>query len=712
MTISLEQCRKLQINQRKDNAAIRPKANHLIWNTTLTRTLKIMKVMRASKHGTYKVVFKFVENSRHPQSFNILFFLLFRSRLRECCEAFGAAPTYPDYLDASCTVRFPGECLALAERAMRTLLKIQTVAFSQFQKRQFRAIHAAQSDLKLVDICSSLLRWSNNDAGPSGYSDGRGWLDDITAIAKVPREALDKLLDDTEYRNIDDLKEAWYSHSGQRQRGFLQEEKFGLDGASSQELRAAGEYELLLAESLTFIPNQNPSETSSDLDSNVRSEIARALSWRKIYTSAISHMIPAAALLRQKRKPHPFSLKENNEDPYNTLPLHFSEPFSVVTCATSQSLTGIINESLSMLGTICLEGEDSVNASCHAVASHLLCDSDSFSDIKGLLSIKAALTGIKAVQKIAGSLKKKDSKNVLPFFVERLVSIIEEFGASDTAGGRDLSDETFVKSYERLYCFLGASRACLIDTVAEGSVDVLKILKAGKLKESSEDRIEAYRWSDQDSRKTAIFDVVSMLCDGCLYVNQNTRSMISRMISRVGILESQSSETTVIPAIIDAFNALKTKNLKSIIVKDLPGAALYGKDLATVLSLLLSNRGGPPYFDKAKFVHDSLMTLLDSWGKIDQTSKVQVLRVMLTYGTHFNSLVEIGAKLLEKSRQDSAGEAVVLSTFFESIQKLQQDDPKRSDLAISTNADNVSKGPIDFPHSCSFAQKSGFHGKS
>jgi hypothetical protein len=239
----------------------------------------------------------------------------------------------------------------------------------------------------------------------------------------------------------------------------------------------------------------------------------------------------------------------------------------------------------------------------------------------------------------------------------------------------------------------------------------LTILKAGKQKELNEDRIEAYRWSNQDSRKTAIFDVVSMLCDGCLYLSEDTRSMLSRLLSRVGILESHSSsEAIVIPAIIDAFNALKNKTLKSIIVKDLPHGP-YGKDLATLLSLLLLNRGRPPYFDKAKFVHDSLVTLLDSWDKIDRTIKVHVLRVLLTYGTHFNSLVEIGSKLLEKSTEDSAGEAAVLSTYFETIQKLQQEGPKRNVLATSASEDSLPNSPIDFPHSCSFAQKSGFHRK-
>ena len=681
------------------------------------------------------------------------------SRLRECCEAFGAAPIHPDWLDVSCSLRDgirPSEAIEVATKAIKTLSRLITISFTQYKRHQSRALQTHLQDQSGIEqsanLCVTLLRWSNHEIGPSQYPNNREWLDDVTSVTKIPQEVIEFMLEELPAQDLVQTKACWCPYAGQKVRGFLQEEN-GLIGGwetTDAELRAGGEWELLLAEALCVSclkTNQNDDghrKNILDVDPFIgpdsSSEMAKAQLWRTVFMSATSHLVPAAALLRLAlgkvgRKPHPFAFHENDQDPYDSAPLHFSERLNgQEALASSSSLRGTVCETLSLLARLSIEAEESLSITCHAVASHLVVDTDTFTDLVAMSSMRCAFMGLKLIREIAESSPKKNAKAVIPFIVERLVSLVEYSGRGGIGMSTSRTNASSTK-FGRLYHFLGDPSSCLVETIASKSpIDILKILKGEKTNEICEDQVEIYKWSSSSSKENAVVELVSILCEDSLRANGRTRSHVALILSRVGIIESQSifnltttKRPLAIHALIQAFNKIDKKRLKSVVVKDFCGirggtlsTETFRRDLASIFCLLLFSRS-PPKFEKAKFIHDTLMTVFDSWKKINRPNRELTLNVLMTYGAFFNSIFEIGTKLVEltgkvEPQDEPNGEAELLSIYFAFIKNLQEVLTKRhksykNNLKSTTLSTKGTTLPSEFPRSCSFIQKSGFHGQ-
>jgi len=604
-----------------------------------------------------------------------------------------------------------------------------------------------------ANICSTLLRWSRHDNGPSQYPTEREWLDDVMSLTKFPQKAMKYVVDDEPARDLAKTKSCWCPFAGQKLRGLLQDEN-GLMGGweiTDAELRAGGEWELLLAEALCIsclgtnqsaIGDQDIVEDTV-IDPDSKSELAKAEVWRTVLMSATSHLVPAAALLRLGlgkvgRKPHPFAFHENDQDPYDSVPLHFSERLNgVAHVASSSTLRSTISETLSLLARLSIEAEESLSVTCHAVASHLVVDTESFLDLEAMSSMKCAFMGLKLVRRLAESSPKKDAKAVIPFIVERLVSIIEHSGRGDIGMSTSRANANFT-NFRRLHHFLGDPVSCQLELIGNKSpIDIFKILRSKQIVEICEGQVETYKWIQAPSKESVIGEIVSILCEDSLRANGRTRSLIAMMLSRVGIIEFDliiKSTTTKNPlatyALIRSFNKVDKKRLKTFLVKDLCGirgsklsSEAFRRDVASIFCLLLFSRASPK-FDKAKFVHDTLMAVFDSWKKIKPLHREVTLKVLMTYGAFFNSFFEIGSKLVEltgsrESRDTPNGEAELLSIYFASIRKLQGGLAKRHISASAskkkTNSRSLSVEErlrhSEFPKSCSYIQKSGFHGQ-
>ena len=686
------------------------------------------------------------------------------SRLRECCDAFGAAPIHPDWLDVSCSlcdgVR-PSDAVEMATKAISTLSRLITVAFTRYKRHQSWAFQTLLKDQdgvnQHVNLCSTLLRWSRHEIGHSEYPLNREWVDDVTSLTKLPHDAMKDMLDDEPSRDLVRTKACWCPYAGQKLRGLLQEEN-GLMGGwetTAAELRAGGEWELLLAEALCVSclkTNRNEKgdknlvvEEEPSIDPDSKSEIAKAQLWRTIFMSATSHLVPAAALLRLAlgkvgRKPHPFAFHENDQDPYDAAPLHFSERLNGVDThvVSSPSLRGTISETLSLLARLSIEAEESLSITCHAVASHLVVDTETFLDLEGMASMKCAFMGLKLIRGIAESSPKKHAKAAIPFIVERLVSLIEYSGRGGIGMSAGSTNSNSTK-FRRLHHFLGDPPSCQVEIIANKSpIDIFKILKSGQIKEICEDQVQTYKWFHGFSKESAVGELVSILCEDSLRANGRTRTHIALMLSRVGIIESHTiinSTTTKCPlathALIRSFNKVDKKHLKAVIVKDFCGirgsklsSETFRRDIASIFCLLLFSPSSPK-FDKAKFVHDTLMTVFDSWGKINPSHREVTLKVLMIYGAFFNSIFEIGSKLVEvtgavESQDAPNGEAELLSIYFASIKNLQEALTNKDEVSFNTSKKGTKSLGVstedtlrrsEFPKSCSYIQKSGFHGQ-
>jgi hypothetical protein len=703
------------------------------------------------------------------------------SRLRECCDAFGAAPIHPDWLDVSCRLREGityKEATDNAETALRCLTKLIVAAFTQYKHWQFKAIRAFHGQEKNLDqriaLGLNLCQWSNHEPaatsmlGPGPYPDEREWKDDIASVCELHPDALELLLDESIVKNVEQAKEAWCPNAAQRLVGRLQDQSRLVGGweSSSAELRAGGEWELLLAEALTTacldVANYPEDALSSkeDIDEAAIKEgheaMVAAQGWRNVCVTAASHLMPAAALLRLGvnmvgRKPHPFSFHENNQDPYDVAPLYFDEPLSGPLTITA-SLKKVVFETMTALTRLCVEGDDTLIATCHAISAHLIVDTKSFSDLEGLQAMRFAFMGLKRIRDVAEVSGKEEVNNVVPFLVERLTSIIEDFGRipkSKTAAQVESSDE-----FRRLLGFFGASSIKTFDTVVENKVEAYKVLTSGDIQEIDKASALIHQWKEQQSKSHAISEFVSILSCDSLRANERTRACIAFMLTRIADLESHptgpsvdQSSALVVPVIIDAFNSVSDKHLKEILLRDLcclspsnltildePPTEAFRKDLALLLVFLLTSRPDSKKFTKSKLVFDTFGDSFESWMKLGSSSRGRILDVMFLYGSHFDSLKDIGSKLLSRAsstmseeREDNLSELEPLTKFFRFVRDLQaalsstasakesfssknlsRQEKKSSDAVIRGSKAGTS---TTNPHSCSFVLKSGFHGQ-
>ena len=693
------------------------------------------------------------------------------SRLRECCDAFGAAPIHPDWLDVSCRFRegiSPSDATEIAEMALRCLTKLVVASLKQYKWNQYQGLKilhpSNETQGKRVALGLNLCQWSNHEPaatsllGSGPYPDDREWKDDVSSVCGLQPKALELLMKESAAWNVEQSKDAWCPNSAQRLVGRLQDRNSLVGGweTSIAELRAGGEWELLLSESLTVacldinstLCDDATESASADDDAirKGREAMVVAHRWRTVFVAATSHLMPAAALLRLGlgkvgRKPHPFCFHENNQDPYDVAPIHFSEALGLTTAA-STSLKKVVFDALTTLTRVCVEGDDALIASCHAIASHLVIDSKTFNDLEGLQSVRFALMGLSRLRSLVES-SQADAHSVVPFVAERLISVIEDFGRKPNVKGSH--------EFSRLLAFFGTPRASVVDTVVQNDVDSLEILTKGDVQEVVENESLVYHWNAKTTRRLAISEFTSIVCRDSLNANEKTRSCLAFMLSRIAHLESRDMHTQggspsdVACALNDAFNSVGDARLKDLILQDLCCLSIpslqvmselpqleFRKDLGLLLVFLLAYRSKSGGLENTRLVLDTLVNSFASWSELDPCTRAPILDVLLLYSARFDSLKDVGARLIARassaSKQARGGtmqELEPLTKFLGFVRDLRVAlsttiEPNESRTARKGGEDGLNQGasPVgggdklnEYPLSCSFVQKSGFHGQ-
>lgn len=683
------------------------------------------------------------------------------ARLRDCCHAFGAAPTHPDWLDDSCTLRVGirySDAVDSAQDALQTLTRLISIAFMRYKKHTMAGlkVYHGKYDKTIEDrvyLCLNLCQMAHHEPSKSPFfeqfHEERDWNVDIATLCQLPEELVELLLEDPFSESYEEIRDSWCQNSAQRLKGYLQDQEI-LDGweASTGELRAGGEWELMLAEALTiasFNAHDGPNlgySSSSDVSSLPGyEEIVTAQLWRYVLVNAVSHLMPAAALLRfgmehVGRKPHPFCILENDEDPFDTIPLYFSERLSRQNAVTSIR-EKIAYETLSVLSRLCTEGDGSLTLTCHAVSTHLLVDSESFSHLEGLQYIKFAIMGLKHINNLVkGSPQKAEQIKVLPFVVERLISIIETFGKINM---KDLPSSKSPDEFQRLLAFFGGLRLCQIDTIVDSPIEALAVLSHGGISEIEEGG--ANDWSLKALQCDALIYFVAALCKQSFNANEKTRVCLAGLISRIAELDvstaslsSRNSTMIIVPAIIRSFNTVHEQKLRELVLhdfclsptdKDLSADHLFSlrNDLASIFSFLLLTNPASVVFSKSKVLFDALIESFDGWTKSKMSDMEPILETFLLYGCKLNVLESIGSTLmpyLAARDENSIGERKTLqliAKFFGFLQELRDALTKDS---VTDDAPRTSERPkkapstqdiLTFPRSCSYIEKSGFHGQ-
>eukprot|EP00980_Cylindrotheca_fusiformis_P011048 scaffold2535_cov126-Cylindrotheca_fusiformis.AAC.10 len=698
------------------------------------------------------------------------------SRLRECCHAFGAAPIHPDWLDVSSSlrdsVRYP-DALEVAEEALQMLKKLMATAYIQYRRHHAKALkgYSMTTGKKIeerISLCLNLCHWSNHEPADSSmlehgqYQDDRDWKEDIAAVCDLPQEIVELFLEESCVKNLAQARESWCPNAAHRLVGKLQDRVLDGDGsweASSAELRAGGEWELMLAQAVA-VSCLDVKYGSSLLSDSARTDFSSrpghedmvaAQMWQSVLSNAVSHLMPAAALLRVGlgkggRKPHPFCFHDKNLDPYDVDPLQFSEPLpNAVIASPSQKKT--VLETISITSMIAAEGEDVLASQCHAVAAHLMVNTDSFSDLEGLNCIRSAVIGLKRIRKLADGCTKKDERlKIIPFIVEQLTSVVEEFSKTAASGLKSPHE------FRRLVAFLGTADACKMDSIVYNGARALDILGLADDLGLDEEEGNIY-WTQKDLSSVGINMFVSVLFEDTLGANDRTRACFAMLLRQATSLEfkpePQSMENVprvIVPGLIRAVNKISEKSLKAIVLHDfcsltasmsitddLPDGR-FREDLGTLFCFLLLAPPGQRTLDRCRSVLDTLLGSFDSWSNLRAADREPILETLFLYGCRFNSLHEIGSKLVarvssmcdaDEEPTKTMGEVDLLTKLFGSVRDFRvalsaSAEETRTRSALRRSSKRVPKkllrekvggasGDTALPRSCSYVQRSGFH---
>ncbi|KAG7367435.1 GRF zinc finger domain containing protein [Nitzschia inconspicua] len=678
-------------------------------------------------------------------------------RLKECCEALGGAPIHPDWLDTTCSLPdgFSNSDLAeVAEIAIVSLSRLAVLSLRQDDKYIAHAISGlfrgdSAQDLR-VQLCLSLLQWIQKDTLPD-LSVSHAVKEDVAMFAQFPIEVLDQLLDVSVSKDILHAREWWCPLLGRRHPGLLIDgnHSTGRWNVTHAELRAQGEWELLLSEAFTLVCIGDKKERagSDHPDKLESSDILAAQLWRQVWKTAINHMVPAAALLRSgimgNRCAHPFSSRQHKWSPQSGFPLPFLETFSQKANA-SHSLSATTNEALSLVARVGVERGHSVSPVCQAIATHLLFDMSSYAVLQNFCFIANAFKTLWQIIEFMDAAPKtitdkESNTNIEPTarLVELLLSVIEkngkmqpEEGCQKVTGATDM--------YTQLHNYLFVSGANAIDTIADRSIDAAYIVNESKNPIYSDQRSENDPLLTDDREITSTNILVRLLCDESLHASSHARGLCVLLLSRMGSLQARvrstslpnNGEFSALPAYVKAFDGIEKKHLAAIVEKDLSGMNAnfpieFGQELADLLSLLLTNRP-QSLFKNSKIIMESLMVSLDALKRISFQSQVHLISVSVTYGACFGKLVEIGSLLVQgitnqASEVSSSGNVALLSCFLGALAHLHLESGQcdRKLMCLVTNPEAMeldtpicpTNNKFNLPQACTFVQKSGFHGQ-
>lgn len=709
-----------------------------------------------------------------------------REKLHSACMGFGAAPTHPDWLDASCRLLpsvTPSEALDIGRTAVRTLSKLLATSYSRHRKALKEALSQimeqqnAHDDSRVVLAMKIIVLLSRyeSESYPSSYFrdvDGSSIHNDpqkyLASICDVNVTVLDNFLKQCSPEHFREARDTWCPNAAQRILGrshATNTERWftgSLDGSlSTAELRVDGQWEVLLGTALAASCRAGPAPASEILSPEVYDSLVRAESWRGVCETAISCLMPAAALLRfglarGGRQSHPLSLKQEGPtaEPVSKFQ-HFQLAERLPTSvSTSKILRDTIAETLSVLGRYCAQcGGDSLSSTtCHAIGTNILIDGKSFEDIRGLETCRFALTLLSELHSMPLGMWK--SLKAYPFFIKQLARIIEFWGRgaeSSENSSNVSSNRTFV---ERLLVVLGLSSTHKVDTIAENGVNLSGMLALVDSHRLSENDIRSpdertWRWGARQMKP--LIGMVSVLCSEAGQIDHETRACIAMVLRRLAHSEyeslngNSSNRTFVIETLVQAFNALSTSKFKDFVTicaqsSDWDDRGLLQKEVFPLLALLLSGHSGQTTFAKIEETVTALIAACDGWLPRKTTSRVFILDILLFYGCRAGRLHEIGSVLLNiiqssemcGGRTGNGIDLEPLIRYFRfveglrlSISRKEKRDPPAH---VSCEADNGHSSELltigqsqsgksdplfkrSPPRSCSYALKSGFHGQ-
>lgn len=540
---------------------------------------------------------------------------------------------------------------------------------------------------------------------------------------------------------------------------------------SLPELRVNWQWEVLLGTTLVAsCRDVTQSESEEDVVPEVHKAIIEAENWLGVCESAVSCLMPAAALLRfglsrGGRKSHPLASEdETTNNDQGGIFRHFElEEKLPVSVTASKQLRELTSETVALLARFSGQcaGDMPISLSCHAVASNLLIDCRSFEHLRGFEALRFALTTLTELRQENWTIAAKDRMDEgmelskAPQFLAERITAVVEFWGRDSERGSDQFDtlESSSVTFGRLMALLTSSKCFKLDTISENGVEASSMLSLLDGKELDADTISRHEseWTWNLSHAKTVSAMISLLCSGTTQANLRTKGCISMMLSCLAsmeykkLVEQKPCKFQITNELVKAFNSSDEAALTGLLssIACTSSDAIFQKETCSLLAYLVCARVREQIpFSKVSLVVQHLLASMAQWIPLKSKSRDSILDLLLLFGSCSNNLTGIGSALLEYESDEmetgdekKAEKLEAIAKFFRYLQGLRSElnkdgkgkDPpaaaraspvasdvvrsRLSEAVSSSEAKNDKNAPKPPPPSCSYALKSGFHGQ-
>lgn len=424
------------------------------------------------------------------------------------CTSIGAVPGHPDWLDQDCSLRDSisyEDCLRAALQALDSLVQLLAIGINQFlalrrqalihSQKQGRQNEQAQNVEESAALASNLAMFACNfDSEKSSFfkdelSQERNIEKDILAVCGLHDDAASSavvaLTGGTAYREMSKLrcsaKVRWCPNAAVSVKGGLTNlfRNQIVSGINVPELRAGGEWEILMASTLTAacinqeslpsaseeqhqqpveITNENRKSEETDISPPASSYSEKTIicseRWRQVSLGVVSALMPVSALLRlgltrKQRHQHPITLQDLMSEERNTNnSKQKSEPepsvdnllSSLPSTISKDRVRSSVHEALACLvaarntivpTAVQIKPSEIGAASIISVANNLS-DAGSFATLQGMQDVQMILDcQARVVQRVKDNKDKDIVVRAAAHLITRLAAVLETAAYGD-----------------------------------------------------------------------------------------------------------------------------------------------------------------------------------------------------------------------------------------------------------------------------------------
>jgi Putative zinc finger in N-recognin (UBR box) len=659
-------------------------------------------------------------------------------RIQEVCACLGAAPAHPDWLDRGCRlleILAPSDAVKMACEAQVCLTKLVTAGLMQSRRQIRRALSKSPCrrnapNFNAVDVATKLCwlrvyRTTGNSVDTSQYVEGRDFGSDIGDICGFDAAIVNAIVAETGMKQRRAAEHRFLPYSRQCIHGKVPDctpvEK--LRELLGPELRACGEWELLLSSALSS--SCVDVRFGSDVNPEVLESISLSERWFFVHFFAIGALVPTVALLRYGmfttgRAPHPLSFMQSPVDGFHSGSLGVLEEHRHDVESTES-----VRESI--ICTLAALAHCPPFRMCHALATHLVIDPDSFATLQGMVASAHSLQALDGLE-VAASFD--DAASGVLYMIRHATSMLKTFGSD----GHHLNGSDSYTIHRLCACILGCDtyQEFHFHTICSRDVDSFSCLPQLHVRGSSFfDADGSWEWKILHYRPVRL--MVNYAIRDTLKIDERSRAFFAFVIAQLLTFDLDTDDMLsntkkeLLTVLIEACNSLSPHEIERVICIDIcgfPSRPVPGDEqefsvfppinesLCTLFAfLLLAPKIGMPF----TWAENVFASLERSFGTVKKEGSEYVLNLTLLYASWKEMVHVIGASLFEDlkvtngARLDSTAEIRCASIFadfvgmiFSSFPQLK---PNQKVLPSRNRNDIVSHLPI----CCSYVLDNDFH---